>query len=259
MSTGPTVVVHRDAQLLAEAGAARLVTRLVDVQTSRGSASVVLTGGTMGSAILAAVAQSSARDAIDWSRLDVWWGDERFLPTGDPDRNETQNRAALLDAVPLDPARVHAMPGPDGPQGDDVDAAAAAYADLLADQAPRGEATPVFDILLLGVGPDAHVASLFPGAPALYETERSVVGVRGSPKPPPVRVSLTMPVLRRADDVWFLVAGADKAHAVGLALSGAGEMQAPAAGPRGRRATLWLVDRAAAANVPPALVRVSSP
>jgi 6-phosphogluconolactonase len=259
MSTGPTVVVHRDAQLLAEAGAARLVTRLVDVQTSRGSASVVLTGGTMGSAILAAVAQSPARDAIDWSRLDVWWGDERFLPSGDPDRNETQNRAALLDAVPLDPARVHAMPGPDGPLGDDVDAAAAAYADLLADQAPRGEATPVFDILLLGVGPDAHVASLFPGAPALYETERSVVGVRGSPKPPPVRVSLTMPVLRRADDVWFLVAGADKAHAVGLALSGAGEVQAPAAGPRGRRATLWLVDRAAAANVPPALVRVSSP
>jgi 6-phosphogluconolactonase len=259
MSTGPTVVVHRDAQLLAEAGAARLVTRLVDVQTSRGSASVVLTGGTMGSAILAAVAQSPARDAIDWSRLDVWWGDERFLPTGAPDRNETQNRAALLDAVPLDPARVHAMPGPDGPLGDDVDAAAAAYADLLADQAPRGEATPVFDILLLGVGPDAHVASLFPGAPALYETERSVVGVRGSPKPPPVRVSLTMPVMRRADDVWFLVAGADKAHAVGLALSGAGVVQAPAAGPRGRRATLWLVDRAAAANVPPALVRVSSP
>ncbi|MFL6100867.1 MAG: 6-phosphogluconolactonase [Actinomycetales bacterium] len=259
MSTAPTVVVHRDAQLLAEAGAARLVTRLVDVQTSRGSASVVLTGGTMGSAILAAVAQSPARDAIDWSRLDVWWGDERFLPTGHPDRNETQNRSALLDAVPLDPARVHAMPGPDGPHGDDVDAAAAAYADLLADQAPRGEATPVFDILLLGVGPDAHVASLFPGAPALYETERSVVGVRGSPKPPPVRVSLTMPVLRRADDVWFLVAGADKAHAVGLALSGAGEVQAPAAGPRGRRATLWLVDRAAATNVPPALVRVSSP
>lgn len=259
MSTSPVVVVHRDADLLAEAGAARLVTRLVDVQSSRGTASVVLTGGTMGSAILAAVAKSSTRDAIDWARLDVWWGDERFLPSGHPDRNETQNRAALLDSVPLDPARVHAMPGPDAATGDDVDAAAASYAEELARNAGGGEATPIFDILLLGVGPDAHVASLFPGAPALYETERSVVGVRGSPKPPPVRVSLTMPVLRRADDVWFLVAGEDKAHAVGLALSGAGEVQAPAAGPRGRRATLWLVDRAAAANVPPALVRVSSP
>jgi 6-phosphogluconolactonase len=109
------------------------------------------------------------------------------------------------------------------------------------------------------MGPDAHVASLFPGAPALYETDRSVVGVHGSPKPPPTRISLTMPVLRRADDVWFLVAGADKAHAVGLALSGAGEVQAPAAGPRGRRLTLWLVDRAAATSVPAALVRLSSP
>jgi 6-phosphogluconolactonase len=259
MSTGPTVVVHRDAQLLAEAGAARLVTRLVDVQSSRGSASVVLTGGTMGSAILGAVASSPARDAIDWSRLDVWWGDERFLPAGHPDRNETQNRAALLDAVPLDPARVHAMPGPDGPDGDDVDAAAASYEEALAGAASGGEATPIFDILMLGVGPDAHVASLFPESPALYERERSVVAVRNSPKPPPTRISLTMPALRRAEDVWFLVAGADKAQAVGLALSGAGEVQAPAAGPRGRRATIWLVDRAAARSVPPALIRLSSP
>jgi 6-phosphogluconolactonase len=259
VTQAPVVVVHRDAQLLAESGAARLVTRLVDVQSSRGTASVVLTGGTMGSAILSAVAASPARDAIDWSRLDVWWGDERFLPTGHPDRNETQNRAALLDAVPLDPARVRPMPGPDGPHGDDVEAAAESYADALTAAAGGGERTPIFDILLLGVGPDAHVASLFPGAPALYETDRTVVGVHGAPKPPPTRISLTMPVLRRAEDVWFLVAGADKAQAVGLALSGAGEVQAPAAGPRGRRATLWLVDRAAAKSVPPALVRLSSP
>src|SRR5580765_1335179 len=198
MSKAPVVVVHRDAALLAEAGAARLVTRLVDVQSSRGTASVVLTGGSMGSAVLASVASSPARDAIDWSRLDVWWGDERFLPSGDPDRNETQNRAALLDAVPLDPARVHAMPGPDGPDGDDVDAAAASYADALARAAGGGEATPIFDILMLGVGPDAHVASLFPESPALYERDRSVVSVRNSPKPPPTRISLTMPALRRA-------------------------------------------------------------
>jgi 6-phosphogluconolactonase len=259
VTTGPVVVVHRDAQLLAEAGAARLVTRLVDVQSSRGSASVVLTGGTMGSAILASVAASPARDAIDWSKLDVWWGDERFLPQGDPERNETQNREALLDQVPLDPSRVHAMPGPDGPDGDDVDAAAASYARVLAEAASGGEATPIFDVLLLGVGPDAHVASLFPEAPGLYETERTAIAVRNSPKPPPTRISLTMPVLRRAEDVWFLVAGADKAQAVGLALSGAGEVQAPAAGPRGRRATIWLVDRAAARAVPPALIRPSSP
>jgi 6-phosphogluconolactonase len=250
MSSPPLVVVHRDAHLLAEAGAARLLTRLIDVQNVRGAASVVLTGGTMGSAILAAVASSPVRDAVDWARLDLWWGDERFLPVGDPDRNETQNRAALLDAVPLDPSRVHAMPGADGPNGDDVDAAAASYAEALARAASNGEPTPIFDVVLLGVGPDAHVASLFPGAPALQETERTAIAVRNSPKPPPTRITLTMPVLSRAQDVWFLVAGADKADAAALALSGAGEFDAPAAGPRGRSATLWLLDQAAAAKLP---------
>ena len=256
--TSPLVVVHRDRDLLAQAAAARLVTRIVDAQASRGSASVVLTGGTAGIAVLAALAASSARDAVDWSAVDLWWGDERFLPAGDPERNETQAREALLDAVPLDPARVHAMPASDGPDGDDVDAAARRYADELAAAGGR-EPVPTFDVLLLGVGPDAHVASLFPGQPALYETERTVVGVHGSPKPPPTRISLTMPVLRSADEVWFVAAGEDKAGAVGLALSGAGEVQAPAAGPSGRRRTLWLLDRAAAAQAPRQLVRVASP
>jgi 6-phosphogluconolactonase len=85
------------------------------------------------------------------------------------------------------------------------------------------------------------------------------VGVRGAPKPPPVRVSLTFPALCAARDVWFLVSGADKASAVGLALSGTGEMQAPAAGVTGTRATTWLLDRDAAAHVPRALVRPASP
>ncbi|KWX10210.1 6-phosphogluconolactonase, partial [Carbonactinospora thermoautotrophica] len=97
--TTPTVLVHRDADLLAQAIAARLVTRLVDVQTARGSASLVLTGGGIGIKTLAALAASPARDAVDWRRLDIWWGDERFLPSGHPDRNETQARQALLDEV----------------------------------------------------------------------------------------------------------------------------------------------------------------
>ena len=118
---------------------------------------------------------------------------------------------------------------------------------------------PTFDVLMLGVGPDGHVASLFPEHPALHETDRTVVGVRGAPKPPPVRVSLTMPVLRTAGEVWLLAAGAEKAAAVSMALSGAGEVAVPAAGAQGTRATLWLLDRAAAAKVPPALVRISSP
>src|SRR3954465_347897 len=98
----PLVVVHRDAVLLARAVAARLVTALVDAQAARGSASVVLTGGGIGIATLREIAASPARDAVDWSSLDIWWGDERFLPSGHPERNDVQAREALLDAVEVD-------------------------------------------------------------------------------------------------------------------------------------------------------------
>ncbi|MEU5719731.1 6-phosphogluconolactonase [Streptomyces sp. NPDC020403] len=253
--SAPQLVVHRDKELMAEAVAARLVTKIVDAQSARGSASVVLTGGRNGNGLLAALAASPARDAIDWRRLDLWWGDERFLPEGDPERNVTQARAALLDAVDLDPSRVHAMPASDGPYGGDVDAAAAGYAaELAAAAAPEDHgAVPAFDVLMLGVGPDTHVASLFPELPAVRETERTVVGVHGAPKPPPTRVTLTLPAVRAAREVWLLAAGEDKAEAAEIALSGAGEIQAPAAGAYGRSRTLWLLDAAAASRLPRAL------
>ncbi|MFD4903242.1 6-phosphogluconolactonase, partial [Streptomyces sp. NPDC058411] len=113
--TTPQVVVHRDKELMAQATAARLITKIVDAQTARGTASVVLTGGRNGNGLLAALATAPARDAIDWSLLDLWWGDERYVPADDPERNHTQAREALLDAVPVDPARVHVMPASDGP------------------------------------------------------------------------------------------------------------------------------------------------
>jgi 6-phosphogluconolactonase len=262
MATAPLVVVHHDAGLLAQAAAARLVTRLVDAQAARGWGTVVLTGGGVGIQVLAALAGSPARDAVDWRRVDLWWGDERYLPSGDPDRNETQARQALLDALPLDPTRIHPMPTSDGPDGPDVDAAAERYADELAQAASREGtrgALPRFDVLLLGVGPDAHVASLFPDMAAVHEQTRTVVAVHGAPKPPPTRISLTLPSIVSADEVWLLVAGAEKASGVGLALRGAGPVQAPAGSAVGRRATLWLLDRAAAAQVPPSLVRLASP
>ncbi|MEU7277862.1 6-phosphogluconolactonase [Streptomyces sp. NPDC045431] len=259
--SAPQLVVHRDKELLAQAAAARLITKIVDAQSARGSASVVLTGGRNGNGLLAALGSSPARDAIDWSRLDLWWGDERFLPEGDPDRNDTQARAALLDAVPLDPARVHTMPVAGGAYGSDADAAAAAYAEELAAAARPDDHGPVpaFDVLLLGVGPDTHVASLFPEHPATRETERTVVGVHGAPKPPPTRISLTFPAIRAAREVWLLAAGEDKAKAAAIALSGAGELQAPAAGAYGRSRTLWLLDAAAASHLPRALYPPASP
>ena len=263
MSGTPLVVVHADAGLLARSVADRLVTRLVEAQSDRGRAHVVLTGGGMGSAVLRALGDGPGRDAVDWARVHLWWGDERFLPSGHPDRNETQAREALLDRLPLDPSLVHAVPASDASGVRDVDDAAARYADELArvaDQEGAGrEGTPAFDVLLLGVGPDAHVASLFPEHPAVHEQERLVVGVHGSPKPPPLRVTLTFPAIGRAQEVWLVAAGAEKAQAVWLSLRGAGPVQAPAGAVRGRRVTAWLLDRAAAASVPPALVRIASP
>jgi 6-phosphogluconolactonase len=245
------VIVHADAAVLAQAAAARLTVRLLDAQAARGVASVVLTGGGIATAMYSALRDSPARDAVDWRNVEIWWGDERFLPSGDPDRNEVQARAALLDALPLDPTRVHPMAPSDGPDGDDPEAAAARYADELAAAARPGRTgLPHIDVLLLGVGPDGHVASVFPEHPVAYET-RPVSAVRGSPKPPPIRLTLTLPAINTSEEIWLLAAGAEKASAVRMALSGAGPVQVPAAGVRGVDRTLWLLDRAAAAEVGP--------
>jgi len=254
--TPPEVLVHHDADLLAKAIAARLVTKLVDVQAAAGSASLVLTGGGIGTAVLAELAAAPARDAVDWHRLDIWWGDERFLPSGDPERNEAGAEQALLHYLDMDPARVHRMPGADGPDGPDPEAAAARYASWLRDAARPEDHGPVpaFDVLMLGIGPEGHVASLFPGLPALYD-ERPVVAVRGSPKPPPTRLSLTLPSIQAAREVWILASGPDKAKAIAMALSDAGPVQVPAAGARGRQRTLFLIDSDAAAKVPPQIGR----
>ncbi|TKK84140.1 6-phosphogluconolactonase [Herbidospora galbida] len=240
MSAVPFVVVHPDPAVLAQAVAARLITRLTDVQTERGTASVVLTGGTIGIATLAAVAASPARDAVDWRAVDVWWGDERFVPADSPDRNEKQAREALLDVLDLDPERVHPMP--------------ASHAGLSAEEAADRYAAALgsgvaFDVLMLGMGPDSHVASLFPGHPALHENDRLVVAVHDSPKPPPTRVSLTFPAIQAAREVWVIASGAEKAAAVRVALT-CDQLAAPAAGARGVEKTLFLIDRASAAEIP---------
>jgi 6-phosphogluconolactonase len=250
-----TIVVSKDADVLAAAVAARLLTRLVDAQALRGRASVVLTGGGVGIASLRAVRASAARAAVDWRRVDVWWGDERFVAADDDDRNEKQAREALLDNLDLDPARVHPMPARGGPDGDDADAAAARYADELGAAAPSDADVPAFDVLLLGMGPEGHTASIFPESPAAYD-ERTAFAVHGCPKPPPTRISMGFAALNAAREVWMVVAGEDKAAAVAMALGGAGRIQVPAAGVEGRSVTLWLLDEAAASKLPKGLRRL---
>lgn len=255
-----TVTAWPTADALADAVAGRLLTRLARAQEDRGSAGVALTGGGVGTAVLASIARSPALEAVDWTAVDVWWSDERFVAADDPDRNERAAHEALLGHVPVDPGRIHPIPARGAPGvGDDVHAAASAYSDELArhaDPASHGP-LPHLDVLLLGVGPDGHVASLFPNRPALHDT-RSVVGVEGAPKPPPDRVTMTMPSIQSADEVWLVAAGGAKAPAVRLALGGAGPLAVPAAAAQGRHATCWLLDHGAAAELPSGLVRVGS-
>ena len=247
------VVVHPDPAVLAEAAAARLLTRILDVQSVRHPVHVVLTGGTVGIKTLAAAASSPLRTAVDWSGVHLWWGDERFLPAGDADRNETQAREALLDDLVrssgLPVSNIHAVPARgDGPgEATSPEEAAAAYAAELATFAPDDATTPSFDVLLLGMGPDGHVASLFPEHPALYAAG-PVVAVHDSPKPPPERVSMTFSTIGRARDVWVVAAGAEKAAQAAAALADGPMTQVPAVRAVGHDRTLWLLDAEAAAG-----------
>jgi 6-phosphogluconolactonase len=239
-STGaePEVVVHGDAPTLALVTAGRLVAALLDAQSARGSANLVLTGGGIGLALLASLATHPARDAVTWSAVDIWWGDERWVPARDAERNDEAAWEALLGRVALDPDRIHRMGASDGELS--IDAASAGYSSALAQ---AGEP----DVLLLGVGPEGHIASLFPRSPALAERSRLAAPVRSSPKPPSSRITMTLPAIRRARQVWLLAAGNSKADAVAKALGGTPERDCPAAGARGTARTLWLVDKAATA------------
>jgi 6-phosphogluconolactonase len=245
MSARPELVVGTDDGEVARTVATELVDALLRVQREGRVPSVVLTGGSIAATLHAAVLDVPRRADVDWSRVEVWFGDERFVPADDPDRNAKQAHDALLSHVPLDPHRVHEMPASDGRYGDDVEAAAAGYADEL--RAVLGE-RPRFDVLMLGIGPDGHCASLFPEHEAVH-AEGLTVAVRHSPKPPPTRISLTMEVLRAADEVWFVAAGAGKAQAVHDALTGSDVVAVPASGPRGRERTRWFLDEAAASRV----------
>jgi 6-phosphogluconolactonase len=247
----PDVVVEPDADRLARAVGEALVARLAAAQTVHGTASVVLTGGGIGTAVLeqvAALAAEPAREVVDWAAVDVWWGDERFVPAGSDERNEAGARRALLDAVGVTEERVHPMPPSDGRFAAPEDAASW-YAGQLAAAAEAGRAVPRFDVLLLGLGPEGHVASIFPGSPASRD-EHPVVAVRDCPKPPPTRISLGFSAINSAEEVWLIVSGEGKAEAVARALAGAEPDELPAAGVHGTRATRWLLDAAAAAELP---------
>lgn len=242
----PRVEIHPDADALAGAVAGALHGRLSRMEEAGHEPHLGLTGGTIAGLVHAEIARHHTAVTadvrpIDWSRVTFWFGDERFVPADSPDRNAGQARRAFLDTVGA--THVHEVPA--AGQVDDAEAAATAYADTL-----RSEGAGQFDILMLGMGPEGHVASLFPEHAALSVEDRPAVAVHDAPKPPPDRVTLTLAALNRSRTVWFLVSGEDKAEAVARALADDGSTSGlPARGVRGTEETIWFLDAAAASRL----------
>lgn len=247
MNPTTTVDVYPDTAALIAATGDRLVEEIKAAVAARGSAAIVLTGGGTGIGLLRRVAER--RTEIDWAAVQVFFGDDRFVPADDAERNAGQAREALLDHVAIPAGNIHEMPASDGEFGDDLDVAALAYEQVLAGLAQPGQPAPRFDVHLLGMGGEGHINSLFPETPAVRETARLVLPIYDSPKPPPQRISLTLPAVRRARQVWLVVSGAAKADAVAAALAGADPVALPAAGAVGSEQTRWLLDEDAATGL----------
>jgi len=239
--TAARVEVQPDVAALATAVAGELLSRLADAQRSGHEPHIALTGGSIAEAVHREVARLSPGSGVDWARVVVWWGDERFVNAESEDRNAARARADLLDEVGA--TQVHEMPS--SADTTDVATGATAYAHTM-----RERGTGEFEVVMLGVGPDGHVASLFPGHVALDVDDRIAVAVTDSPKPPPERISLTFAALRRTRAVWFLVSGEAKAQAVAAALAEGTDLHdIPASGVSGHEETIWFLDAAAASSL----------
>lgn len=243
------IVRHHDAQDLATATAARIATSVARLQAEYGSASIVLTGGRIAGELMFALADPMTSGAIDWSRLELWWGDERYLEAGHAERNDYLADTRLLMQVDIPAENVHRVFGPDA-SATVVESASTYAADIESSAATRArEGRPAFDIVLLSVGPDGHVASLFPETASLT-SDASTLAIHNSPKPPPVRVSLGYTSLNDCSEVWLLASGEEKADIIDMMMTqGAGFLQVPAVGVKGEDRTLLLIDESAASKL----------
>lgn len=253
----PETQIHETKEALCQTVARALLDRVGLSLASEDLVHLGLTGGGAGIGVLTAAAElirAGRSPELDWARVHFWWGDERLLPAGHPERNAQQADEALLDLLVSDHGlpqeNVHRMPS--SSQAETPAQGAGLYAETLASHAPpdgdRGALLmPKLTVLLLGVGPDGHIASLFPGRAALHATGGTTVGEDDSPKPPPWRVSLTFEAIHAAERVWLVVAGSDKASAVRHAEQDTADVsEIPAKNARGATETLWHVDRSAA-------------
>ena len=255
-----TVVVHHDAEVVAAATPPGCSPGWWTCRRTGRVPSVVLTGGGIARVGAPAVRRLAGPGRRRLAPPRPVVGRRAVRAGGRPGAQRGHARADLLDAVPVDPARVHPMAASDGPYGDDADAAAEAYAEQLARGASpedHGE-VPTFDVLMLGRGAGRARGLAVPRAPGLLRRARRRRGAQ-LPEAAAEPAVVTFGTLNHAREVWFLVAGEEKARAVRLALSGAGQLQVPAAGPRGLERTLWMLDAAAASQLPSDFARPASP
>ena len=240
------VRVVADPEVLARAAAEAFVTVLTAATAARGVATVALSGGTTPRRMAELLATPPYRDRVPWDQVEVFWGDERWVPESSEESNAGVARRALLDHAPISPSRIN----PFNTNLPDPDLAASLYETQLRTVFGQAEGPPQFDLVLLGMGEDGHTASLFPGTAPVHETERVAVA-HHVPKLGATRLTLTPPVLNAGREVVFLVAGAAKAEVLARVLEGPHDPDAlPAQVVRPTAGGLtWLVDRAAAARL----------
>ena len=242
----PDIEILADASAVADFAAGQFIQIAGYAIAARGRFCVALAGGSTPRLLYRLLTQPTKMEQIDWSRMQVYWGDERCVPPDDPDSNYMMARWALLDHVPVPAENVHRIFGEQEPAQ-----AALNYKKELLHGFP-GVKVPRFDLILLGLGEDGHTASLFPGSPALSETKRWVVSVEHSIPPPPLvtRISLTLPVLNAAAQVLFLVSGQGKAaifSQVAQNQDSPNRFPAQFVRPKDGR-LIWVVDNAAAGD-----------
>lgn len=230
------------------AAAATFVARLSDqAVAARGQFTVALSGGSLPRLLCPPLAAEPLKSQIFWPAWHVFWADERCVPLTDPDSNYFLARQLLFDHVDIPPEQIY----PPNVSLEPAETAAAYQATLQRVFSPPGGQLPRFDLILLGIGPDGHTASLFPQHPLLAETEKWVAAVLDSPKPPPQRITLTLPIINNARQVVFITAGAAKASVLPQILG----TEKPAASLPARRVQPvrgeqhWFVDQAAAAGL----------
>jgi 6-phosphogluconolactonase len=212
---------------------------LEDVISAKGAAHIALTGGTVGILTLDVLSKALPTSQVDVSKIHFWWGDERFVASDSGDRNANQARVALLDSIEIAPGHLHEFPSAD--DNLELQVARAQFESHI--KAVFGDSEPRMDLTILGMGPDGHVASLFPGE---QHEKELIVSVSDSPKPPAQRLSFSMDLINQSDKIIFVVAGIDKAEAV-ESVHKDPECQLPAAQVSACGETLWIIDEAAGA------------